>query len=106
MQLHRQFGPHGRRAPALAATLVAGFLVACSPTVENYGHIPDPEIVKSVRVGSSNREQVQAMLGTPTAISTFDKESWYYIGSRVSRLAFFTQQWLRGDNPSDELLTT
>ncbi len=78
-------------AAAAAIVVAAG---ACSQTVENHGNIPDPEIVTSIRIGKTNREQVSEMLGTPSAVSTFDKESWYYIGARTSRFAFLEPEIL------------
>jgi outer membrane protein assembly factor BamE (lipoprotein component of BamABCDE complex) len=94
MQVHRQFAS-GRKSPKLLAALpVFGLLAACSPTLETHGHLPDPEIVGSVRIGMSNREQVTAMLGTPSAISTFDNGSWYYVGSRTSWFAFLEPEIL------------
>ena len=78
-------------AAAAAIVFAAG---ACSQTVENHGNIPDPEIVTSIRIGKTNREQVSEMLGTPSAVSTFDKESWYYIGARTSRFAFLEPEIL------------
>ena len=73
----------------LAAGITGGLLAACSPNLSNHGNIPDVEIVKSIRLGKSNRDQVQAMLGTPSAVATFDKEAWYYVGSRTSQIAFW-----------------
>lgn len=72
----------------VSVAAVAGFLAACSPTLTNHGNIPDAEIVQSIRIGKSNRDQIQAMLGTPSAVATFDKEAWYYVGTRTSRIAF------------------
>ena len=88
MQHHRQLRPALTLRKALGAAAICAALSACGPTIETHGHLPDPEIVESVRIGASNREQVNAMLGTPSAISTFDKESWYYVGTRLSRFAF------------------
>jgi len=73
---------------SIAVAVTVGFLAACSPTLTNHGNIPDAEIVQSIRIGKSNRDQVQAMLGTPSAVATFDKEAWYYVGARTSRIAF------------------
>jgi outer membrane protein assembly factor BamE (lipoprotein component of BamABCDE complex) len=78
-------------AAAAAIALAAG---ACSQTIENHGNIPDPEIVSSIRIGKTNKEQVSEMLGTPSAVSTFDKESWYYIGARTSQFAFLEPEVL------------
>ncbi len=59
-----------------------------------HGHTPEPELIESIRVGSSNREQIIAMLGNPSAVATFDQESWYYVGSRTSQLAFLEPEIL------------
>lgn len=71
-----------------AAFALAGLLAGCSPTLNNHGNIPDAELIQSIRIGSSNREQVAAMLGNPSTVATFDKEAWYYVGMRTSQLAF------------------
>lgn len=95
MQQNRQFNRAAHRYRRIAAALFCGALAAsCSPTLENHGHIPDKDIVQSVRIGQNNRDQVRGMLGTPSAVSTFDKEAWYYIGARTSRLAFLDPEVL------------
>lgn len=71
-----------------AGVIVAGLLAGCSPTLNNHGNIPEAELIESIRIGNSNREQIAAMLGNPSAVATFDKESWYYVGMRTSRFAF------------------
>lgn len=94
-QLTRVILPRLLRRRGLCAVLLAGFVAACSPTLESHGNIPDPEIVKSVRIGKSNREQVTEMLGSPSAIATFDKESWYYIGKQTSQFAFLEPELIQ-----------
>lgn len=64
-------------------------LYSCSPTLTKHGQSLDPEVIKSIRIGKTNRQQVAAMLGAPSAISTFDQEAWYYIGSKIEQTAFF-----------------
>lgn len=88
-----KLGRYGKlcRVSAVAAAIT---LSACAPTLENHGNLPDPEIIKSVRPGHSNREQVSQMLGTPSAVATFDKESWYYVSMRTSQVAFFEPEIL------------
>lgn len=75
--------------PLIAACATATLLAACSPNLNNHGNIPDRELVDSIRIGKNNREQISAMLGTPSARATFDKEAWYYVGSRTSQVAFW-----------------
>jgi outer membrane protein assembly factor BamE (lipoprotein component of BamABCDE complex) len=78
-----------------AAIVFVGLLAGCSPTLTNHGNIPEPELIESIRIGSSNREQIVAMLGNPSAVATFDQESWYYVGSRTSQIAFLEPEILR-----------
>lgn len=73
----------------IATGVTAAILSACSPNLNTHGNIPDAEIIKSIRIGKSNRDQVSAMLGTPSAVATFNKEAWYYVGSRTSQIAFW-----------------
>lgn len=79
---------------AAAVIVFAGLLAGCSPTLNNHGHIPEPELIESIRIGNSNREQIIAMLGNPSAVATFDQESWYYVGTKTSQLAFLTPKIL------------
>jgi len=79
---------------AAAVIVFAGLLAGCSPTLNNHGHIPEPELIESIRIGNSNREQIIAMLGNPSAVATFDQESWYYVGTKTSQLAFLTSKIL------------
>lgn len=78
----------------LAGIAVAGLLAGCSPTLNNHGNIPEAELIQSIRIGSSNREQISAMLGNPSAIATFDEEAWYYVGMRTSQIAFWEPEIL------------
>ena len=72
----------------IAVTVLATLATGCSPKFNNHGNIPQGELIDSIRIGSSNREQVSAMLGNPSAVATFDNEAWYYVGSRTSQIAF------------------
>lgn len=79
---------------AAAGVILGGMLAGCSPTLNNHGNIPEAELIQSIRIGSSNREQIAAMLGNPSAVATFDKESWYYVGMRTSQIAFLEPEIL------------
>ena len=61
---------------------------ACAPTINNHGNFPNPDLVNNVKVGQSNRTEVNKMLGPPSAAATFDTETWYYIGTQASQKAF------------------
>jgi outer membrane protein assembly factor BamE (lipoprotein component of BamABCDE complex) len=71
-----------------AATLLAAS-AACTPIVEVRGNQPPPEQLAQVKIGTSTREDVQALLGTPSNITPFGEESWHYISAITEREAFF-----------------
>lgn len=78
-----------RRTASLAlasALLAAG---GCANYVDNRGFSPTPGSVEKVEVGSQSREDVVRLIGTPTAVSTFDPNVWYYINQRQEQFAFF-----------------
>lgn len=71
---------------AIALTLLAG---ACTPTVDLRGNLPTPESLAQIQPGKTTREEVQVLLGTPSATATFGGESWQYISARTETTAFF-----------------
>jgi outer membrane protein assembly factor BamE (lipoprotein component of BamABCDE complex) len=42
-----------------------------------------------IQPGKTSRDEVQALLGTPSATATFGGESWQYISARTETTAFF-----------------
>ncbi|HLO76739.1 MAG TPA: outer membrane protein assembly factor BamE, partial [Magnetospirillum sp.] len=71
------------------AISLALFAAACTPSVDLRGNLPDPEALSQIKPGKTTREEVQTLLGTPSATSTFGEESWQYISSRTETTAFF-----------------
>ncbi len=71
---------------AVAAMLLLG---ACSPITATHGNLVDDERLERIEVGRSDTGDVINALGSPTVISTFDENTWYYVGRATERLAFF-----------------
>ncbi len=67
-----------------ASLLVAG----CVPKVDVHGYVPIAEDVASIAVGEA-QENVLARLGEPTTRGLAGTNAWYYISSKVRRVAFF-----------------
>lgn len=63
-------------------------LTACSPTIANRGNLLDPEKLATVKPGTSTRDDVVTILGSPSHIPAFDDATWYYIGRRTSQYSF------------------
>jgi outer membrane protein assembly factor BamE (lipoprotein component of BamABCDE complex) len=43
------------------------------------GHLVEEEDLRQIVVGTSTRQDVEALLGSPSATSTFDESEWFYI---------------------------
>jgi len=50
--------------------------------------MPEPETVAEIRPGAYGRDDVAQLLGSPSAVSTFEDARWYYIGQKTKQLAF------------------
>jgi outer membrane protein assembly factor BamE (lipoprotein component of BamABCDE complex) len=70
----------------LAATGLS--LSACDTPVQIRGHVTDPESIDAIEAGQYTQEDVLALLGTPSTVSTFDQRKWYYIGHKSTKFAF------------------
>lgn len=77
-----------------AVALLGLAATGCAPTVVTRGNMTDPEAVASIKTGSTTRDEVASLLGTPTSVGTFDSNVWYYIGQKTEKIAFFKPEVL------------
>ncbi len=86
----------GNSTAARIAVVVglALLLLACQPRVDTRGHMTDPDALRTVAVGVHNQDDVRDLLGSPSAVSTFGGDVWYYISERTQSVAFFKPQVL------------
>lgn len=68
---------------------IALLSASCAQPVATRGNIIDEDRLAEVQIGQARKDDVTAALGTPSAVSTFDSNTWYYIGERTERTAFF-----------------
>ena len=89
----------GRRPTYVAAAPV--FLVlasllfgagACTPRAGTHGDPLVRDRVNSIVPGVHTRNDVAAILGSPSTNSPFDGEKWYYISSRTETFAFLPRE--------------
>lgn len=89
-----QFSARSLRS-AVFAVILAGFgLTGCEEVVDVRGNMPHPAVLAKIKPGFHKRSDVENMLGTPSAVATFKKEVWYYIGGRVKTVSFFRPEVL------------
>ena len=74
--------------------MLVGCLIGCAPTVKDEGYISNPTAVGSVKPGVDSRNSILKKLGSPSSISSFDGNIWFYIGKRSQSKAFFDQETL------------
>lgn len=63
---------------ALAALLMS----ACDTMTDIRGFSPAPGAVDKLEIGTQSREDVQRLIGTPSAVATFNPNVWYYISEK------------------------
>lgn len=68
--------------------LSLSFLNACSPTIDTRGNLPDDEQLSQISTGM-HKADVVTILGTPSTVSAWDDNEWYYIGYQTETFAFF-----------------
>lgn len=71
------------KARAVRAAAVGLFLAAaaCTPVYTNHGYIPSDLELAQIQIGAS-RDQVQEVLGRPSAEGMLNADAWYYVQGR------------------------
>jgi len=77
-----------------AAALACAGLSACSPTVAYTGFQAREEQPKDVKVGLDTKSTVLSRLGSPSVVSTFEPNVWFYV-SQVSTQTAYKKPKLR-----------
>jgi len=71
---------------ALAATAM---VTACSPIRSYHGYQADETKPADIEPGEDTRSTVLARLGSPSTKSVFDDNTWFYMSSQYSSIAYF-----------------
>ena len=73
----------------LAAGVFALDLSACASRLDSRGNLLDPDKVAELAPGEQSRDEVAAILGSPSSVTPFGSDTWYYISKRTETFAFF-----------------
>ncbi|MGE4314381.1 MAG: outer membrane protein assembly factor BamE [Pseudobdellovibrionaceae bacterium] len=73
--------------PALFASLA--LLAACSPVRETHGNFVPEYKLATLQPQVDTRSDVIKKIGSPTTVSPFDENVWYYIGQRTEKVGMF-----------------
>lgn len=74
---------------AVIALSLASVTVACTPSRDFHGYLPDEARPDEIEPGVDTKTSVLARLGTPSTTSIFDDNTWIYMSSIRQRYAFF-----------------
>lgn len=77
------------RFATVAMAVGALALGGCDPIVDVRGHVPQPGVVEKLEVGSQSRDDVLRLMGSPSAVASFNDDTWYYVTQRQEAMAFF-----------------
>lgn len=73
---------------SFAVAFLAASLAACSPIVDQRGHVQQSENESQIKADQTTKEDTLRLLGSPSSTSNFGDESWYYISARKETKAF------------------
>jgi outer membrane protein assembly factor BamE (lipoprotein component of BamABCDE complex) len=81
----------------LGLTASAALVSACTPVTSFQGFQAIDAKPQDVQAGVDTRDSVRAKLGTPSVVSTFDPDVWYYISQITENQSFYRQRLVRRD---------
>jgi len=67
---------------------VIALSAGCATTVEQRGNLPPQDKIAGIHPGSTTKDEVVKILGSPSSVGVFNDKSWYYISRRTGQFAF------------------
>jgi outer membrane protein assembly factor BamE (lipoprotein component of BamABCDE complex) len=87
-----------RAAPYVLALVASSAIVsACTPVNSYMGFQAIEARPQDIKVGEDNMESVKSRLGSPSAISTFDPDVWFYVSQVTQTQSFYKPKLIRRD---------
>lgn len=75
---------------SLLTSLPVLLLSGCINNYDYHGHLVEEDDLAGLSVGESSKEDVVRVVGTPSSVSTFHDNQWYYIAETREKVAFFS----------------
>ncbi|AYV48776.1 outer membrane protein assembly factor BamE [Caulobacter flavus] len=86
--------------PAVFAAVAIGLAAVvggCTPLTSYSGFQAIEAKPADMKVGEDSKSTVREKLGSPSAVSTFDNDAWYYISQTTDRVAFYKPRVIKRD---------
>ena len=79
-----------KRIPLLSVLAVLPvMLTACAPMTATRGNLLEESRTEQIKEGVSTRDDVFKALGSPTTVSPFNNNVWYYMGQKTEKRGIF-----------------
>ena len=98
-----------RPAVFVAAALgLSAVMAGCTPLTSYSGFQAIEARPADMKVGEDSKSTLMEKLGSPSTISTFAPNTWYYVSQTTDRVAFYMPRVIKRDviaikfNPADE----
>ncbi|MEL0246975.1 MAG: outer membrane protein assembly factor BamE [Alphaproteobacteria bacterium] len=70
------------------SSFICFLLSSCISQKEIHGNLPEAQLVSLLQIGKDNKKTVSNILGQPTFAGTLGDNSFYYVGTVNSKVAF------------------
>lgn len=87
--LHQRTGSIRYLCLIVAAISGTALISGCATDVEQRGNLPAQDKLAEIHPGSTTKDELAKMLGSPSSTSIFNDKTWYYISRRTGQFAFF-----------------
>lgn len=69
-------------------------LAACEGVrqIESRGYIATKPVAESIQIGSTTKQEVRNLLGSPSTVSSYPPETWYYISRERETIGFLSPE--------------
>lgn len=84
-------------APLCALLASAALVSACAPTTMYQGFQAIDAKPQDIKIGTDTKSTVMSRLGSPSQVSTFDPNVWFYISQVMQYESFYRPQVIRRD---------
>ena len=83
--------------PLLAAVSATLIVSACAPITQYNGFQALDVQPAQIKAGEDTRTTVMSKLGSPSQVSTFDKDVWFYISATTEKYAYYKPKAVKRD---------
>ena len=74
----------------ICATLICTAVSGCDRRLDTRGNFLEEDDIRTLKNSTMTKTQVSELLGRPTDVAAFSKDTWHYMGEVVQHRSFLT----------------